>query len=224
MSKSLPSPVETATTALRVLYAELLTVAAVSVLTTLASLPLLTVGPAMLAAVEVLTTVATRRDTGAPPTERGRIRLFAGAVRRNLKAGLPFSLLLLSVAGVTAFYYVVGTAQNDGGLLLLALLGAYGVVGALAVTLRVGSFRARTSPPPSAVRAVRLTGRSFTDQRSYTVLWFVAIGGLLAVASYVPVTVPMLLPGVLGVLEVVAFEAVVGDGAAAVAPDTDVES
>lgn len=224
MSESLPSPVATATTVLRVLYAELLTIIVTSLLAAVASLPLVTVGPAILAAVEVLTTVVTRRDTGAPPTEFGRVRLFVEAFRRNLKAGLPFSVLLLSVGGVTVFYYLVGTAQNDGGLLLLALLGAYGVVGALAVTLRVGSFRARTSPPPSAVRALRLTGQSLTEYVSYTVLWLVTLAGLLAVASYLPVTVPMLLLGVLGVIEVVAFEAVVGDGAAAVAPDANVES
>lgn len=223
MSEHWPSPVATATTAVRLLYAELVTVVLTSLLVALASLPLVTVGPAILAGVEVLTTVVTRRDTGAPPTERGRFRLFVDAVRRNLGAGLPFSLLLLSVGGLTTFYYVVGTTRGDGGLLLLALLGAYGVVGAFALTLRAGSFRARTSPPPSVFSAVRMAGQSFTEHLSYTVLWFVALAGLLGVASAVPVTIVVLLPGVLAVLEVVAFEAVVGDGAAAVAPDADVE-
>lgn len=224
MSESWPSPVETATTAARVIYAELVTVVVASVLTTVAALPLVTVGPAVLAAVEVLTTVVTRRDTGAPPSERRRARLFAEAFRRNLRAGLPFSLLLLAVGGMTAFYYVVGTARDDGGLLVLALLGSYGVVGAVALTLRVGSFRARSSPSSSAFEAVRMAVRSFAEYGSYTVLWVVALAGLLAAAIVVPVTVPLVVPGVLAAGEVVAFDAAVGDGAAAVAPSTDVES
>lgn len=223
MSETWPSPVATATTAVRVLYAEILTVVITSLLTALVSLPLVTVGPALFGAVEVLTTVVTRRDTGAPPSERGRARLFARSVRRNLRSGLPFSFLLLLVGGVTAFYSVVGVARNDGGVLLLALLGAYGFVGALALTLRVGSFRARTSPPPSTIRAVNQAVRSFHRHVSYTVLWLVALGGLLFLSSLALVSIPTLLPGVVAAFEVVAFEAVAGEGASVVAPKTSVE-
>jgi hypothetical protein len=224
MAENWPSPTTTVTTTVRVLYAEVVTVVVTSLLATLASVPLLTVGPAVLASVEVLTTVVTRRDTGAPPSERERARLFARAFRRNLRTGLPFSLLLLAVGGLTAFYYVVGTAQERGDLLLLALVGAYGVVGALALTFRVGSYVARTSPSPSAVAALRMAGASFTEYLSYTVLWFVAIASLLLLASAVPVLAPVLLFGVVAVGEVVAFEAVAGDGAAAVTPSTGLES
>lgn len=219
MAEEWPSPTTAVTTAVRVLYAELVTVVVTSLLATLASLPLVTVGPAILAAVDVLTTVVTRRDTGAPPTERERARLFARSFRRNVRAGLPFSLLLVAVGGVTAFYYVVGATRERGGLLLLALVGGYGLVCALALTYRVGSVRARVSPPPSTVDALRMAGRSFTAYTSYTVLWLCAVAALLLSASVVPVTSPALF-GVLAVGEVVTFEAVTGDGAAAVAPST----
>ncbi|QGA84390.1 hypothetical protein [Halomicrobium sp. LC1Hm] len=224
MSEHLPSPTTTVTTTVRVLYAEVVTVVVTSLLAALASLPLLTVGPAVLAAVEVLTTVVTRRDTGAPPSERERARLFVRSLRRNLRTGLPFSLLILAVSGVTAFYYVVGTSQERGDLLLLSLVGAYGVVGVLALTLRVGSYRARTSPVPAAVDALRMAGGSLTASLSYTVLWLVALATLLFLASVVPLLAPVLVFGVAGVGEVVSFEAVAGDGAAAVTPSTGLES
>ncbi|ESP89777.1 DUF624 domain-containing protein [Candidatus Halobonum tyrrellensis] len=222
MAERWPSPIATATTVLRITYAELVTVVVTSLLATVASLPLVTVGPAILAAVDVVTTVVTRRDTGAPPTERERARLFARAFRRNVRAGLPFGLLVVAVGGLTAFYYVVGVTRERGGVLLLSLVGGYGVVCALAVTYRVGSVRARVSPPPSTVDALRMAGRSFTAYTSYTILWLCAVAALLVTASVVPVASPALF-GVLAVGEVVTFEAVMGDGAAAVAPSTGVD-
>lgn len=219
MSESWPSPVATATTTLRVLYAELVTIVVTSVLATVASLAVVTLGPALLAAVEVLTTIVTRRDTGAPPSERERAALFVDAFRRNLRAGLPFGLLLAAVGVVTGAYYAAGVARGDGGLLLLSLVGAYGLLAALALTLRVGSFRARSAPPP-AREAVRLAGRSFASHWSYTVLYLVALGGVLLVAGYARIVVPLLLPGALAAFEVVAYEAVAGDGARTVAPET----
>ncbi|RKD86256.1 hypothetical protein [Halopiger aswanensis] len=223
MPKDWPSPIATGLTWARVLYAEFLTVIVICLLAIVASLPLVTVGSAILASVDVLTTVITRRDTGAPPSERARARLFVEAFKRNLQAGMPFSFLLIAVGGVTAFYYVVGGARQQGGLLLLALLGMYGVICILALAYRVGSFRARTSSPPSTVDTLRMAGRSFATPLSYTVLWLVSIAGLLAIATVSLILIPLTMFGVLAVGEVVAFEEVVGEGAKSVAPETGIE-
>ena len=224
MSENWPSPTTTVLTWGRVLYTEILTVTVVSLLATSVSLPLVTVGPAILASVEVLTTVVTRRDTGAPPSERARARLFVHAFKRNSRAGLPFSLLLVSVGGVTAFYYVTGEARQQGELLLLALIGMYVLLCVLALAYRVGSFRARTSPPPSTFDSFRLAGSSFTSYLSYTVLWLVSVAGLLAAATISTILFPLTLFGVLVIGEVVSFEEVAGEGAGTLAPPTDLES
>lgn len=224
MSKNWPSPTTTVLTWVRVLYAEFLTVTIVSLLATIASLPLVTVGPAVLASVEVLTTVVTRRDTGAPSSERARARLFVRAFKKNLRTGLLFSLLLVAVGGVTVFYYVVGGARQQGGLLLLALVGMYAVVCVLALAYRVGSFRARTSPPPSIFDALKMAANSFTSYLSYTVLWLVSVAGLLAMATVSTILVPLTVFGVLVIGEVITFEEVAGEGAGTVAPSTGLKS
>lgn len=224
MPENLPSPTTTVLTWVRVLYTEFLTVIIVSLLATIASLPLVTVGPAILASVEVLTTVVIHRDTGAPPSERARAHLFLQAFKKNLRAGILFSLLLLGVGGMTAFYFVVGGVRQQGELLLLALVGMYAVVGVVAFAYRVGSFRVHTSPLPSTFEALRMAGKSFISYPSYTVLWLVSIAGLLVLATVSTILIPLALFGVLVIGEIVTFEEVAGEGAETVAPETGLES
>jgi len=210
------SPGTVARAVARVVYGDLVTVVVTSLLFTLAALPVVTLGAALLALVETWTTVVTRRDTGAPPSERGRAELFLGAVVRNIRAGLPYTLVLSFVGGLTGFYYVVGTARGSGLFLLAALVGLYGVVVVLAWSLRAASVRARSERPLGFRGAVTVAGETFLDRPSFAVLVAVALAGVLVVGAVVRVVVPLVVPAVLAVIEVVAFEELGGDGAAAV--------
>jgi len=204
------------TTVGRVIYADLLTVVVTSLLFVIASLPAVTLGAAALALIETWTIVVTRRDSGAPPTERGRARLFVAAFRRHLLAGLPYSLLLLAVASLTALYYLVGVVEGSALFLLATLAGLYAVVVAAVWILRAASFRVRADPPLGVRRSVERAGETFVDHPSFAVLLAAGVGVVLLAASAARVTIVVLLPGVLAAVEIVAFEEVAGDGAAAI--------
>ena len=204
------------TTVGRVVYTDLLTVVVTSLLFVVVSLPVVSLGAALLALVETWTVVVTRRDSGAPPSERGRARLFIAAFRRHLVAGLPYSFVLSTVVGLTALYYAVGIMRGSSPFLLATLVGLYAVVIATVWSLRAASFRVRADPPLGVRRAVGRTGRTFVDHPYFSVLVAAAIGGVLLVATAVRVVIALVLPGALAIIEIVAFEEIAGDGAAAV--------
>jgi len=201
---------------LRAVYGDLVTVVVTSALFVLVALPVVTVGAGVLALIETWTDVLTRRDTGAPPSERGRAGLFLASVRRNLVAGLPYSAVLAAVVGLTAVYYTLSVSQELAVFLLATLVGLYAVVIAIVWCLRAASFRVRSDPPLGARGSFHLAGQTFVDHPSFTVLVAAAVAGVLLAGSAAVVTVVLLVPGVLAIIEVVAFEEVAGDGAAAI--------
>lgn len=202
--------------AARVVYADLVTVVATSLAFVLVSVPLVTVGAAVLALVETWTTVVTHRDTGAPVTERGRLELFWRSFRRHLRAGVPYSVLLVAVVGLTVVYAVVGLTQQSGLFVLAAVVGGYLVVGVTLWCLRAASIQVRTDPTPPTRPAFERAGVTLLDRPYFAVLVATLVATLVVVGAVVRVAVPLLLPAVLAVVEVVAFEELAGDGAAAV--------
>lgn len=202
--------------AARVVYGDLVTVVATSLAFALAALPVVTLGAALLALVDTWTTVVTERDTGAPVTERGRLRLFARSFRSHLWAGVPYSLVLLAVTGLTAVYAVVGVARGSGLFLLAAVVGGYLVIGALLWCLRAASVQVRTVPVPPTRVAFGRAGVTLADRPYFAVLVATLAAALVVAGALVRVAVPLVLPGVLAVVEVVAFEELAGEGAAAV--------
>lgn len=209
-------PGTVATAVARVVYTDLLTVVVTSLLFVVASLPVVSLGAALLALVETWTVVITQRDSGAPPSERGRTRLFVAAFRRHLVAGLPYSLLLSAVAGLTALYYAVGIARGSSVFLLATLAGLYAVVIVTVWSLRAASFRVRADPPLGVRRAIGRAGRTFVDHLSFSVLVAAGVGAVLLAATAARIVIALVLPGALAIIEIVAFEEIAGDGAAAV--------
>jgi hypothetical protein len=202
--------------AARVVYGDLVTVVITSLAFALASLPLVTLGAALLALVDTWTTVVTERDRGAPVTERGRLRLFARSFRRHLRTGLPYSLALVFVTGLTIVYAVVGLARQSGLFVLAAVVGGYLVVGVTLWCLRAASIQVRTTPTPPTRVAFGQAGATLVDRPYFAVLVATLVVVLVVLGALVRVAVPLLLPAVLAVVEVVAFEEVTGEGAAAV--------
>ena len=200
----------------RVVYADLVTVILTSVAFVLASLPVVTLGAAVLALVDTWTTVVTRRDTGAPPSERGRMRVFAASFRRHLRGGLPYGLLLLAVVGLTAVYATLGITRQSGLFVVAAVVGVYLVVVATAWSLRAASFQTRSDPAIGAREAFERAGLSLADEPAFAVLLSALAGTVLVAGAALRVTLPLLVPAILAVVEVVAFEELAGDGAATV--------
>lgn len=200
----------------RVTYGDLVTVIATSVAFVLASLPIVTIGAALLALVDTWTTVVTRRDTGAPPSERGRLRLFGSSYRRHLRAGVPYSLLFVVVVGLTAVYAGLGVSRRSGVFVLAAVVGAYLVVLATVWSLRAASVQTREDAPTGVRLAFERAGLSLVDRPAFAILLSTIAAVVLVGGAALRVTFPLLVPGVLAILEVVAFEEQLGDGAATV--------
>ncbi|WP_435065091.1 hypothetical protein [Halobaculum sp. EA56] len=202
--------------AARVLYTELVTVVSTSLAFVVVALPLVTVGAGVLALVETWTTIIGKRDTGAPVTERARLRLFVRSVRRHLWAGLPYSVALLGVTGLTAVYAAVGLSTRSGVFVIAAIVGVYAVIGVTLWCLRAASVAVRTEPTPPARVAIERAGLTLLDRPYFTVLVATLAAVVVVLGALVRVAVPLLVPAVLAVVEVVAFEELAGEGAAAV--------
>jgi uncharacterized membrane protein YesL len=196
----------------RIAYSDLLTLAIVSVLATLASLPLATIGAALLALVETVTVVVTGEGRGGPTKERQRIRFFVESFRANLRRGLPYSLVLLGTV-LTAGYYVLGASGGSGLFLVGALLGLYAVVIVLAWLLRTASVTIRSTTDVSFVDAAREGAYLGLEYPWYTALQLITVGTILLFAFPFPPAYVLLVPGLLALLEVVAFEETAGRGA-----------
>jgi len=200
----------------RVTYGDLVTVVATSVAFVLASLPIVTLGAALLALVETWTTVITRRDTGAPPSERGRLRLFAASYRRHLRAGVLYSVLFVVVVGLTAVYAAFGVARQSGVFVIAAIVGAYVVVLVTVWSLRAASVQMREDPAVGVRLAFERAGLTLVDRPAFAIVLSTIAAVVLVGGVALRVTFPLLVPGILAVLEVVAFEEHLGDGAATV--------
>lgn len=196
----------------RVAYSDLVTIAIVSVLATVASIPLVTVGAAILALVETVTVVVTGEGRGGPTTERQRIRLFLDSFRSNLRRGLPYSLVFVGTVLATG-YYVLGATTGSGVFLIGSLLGLYALVIVVAWLLRIASLTVRASDDLEFVEAARDGAYLALEYPWYTALQLFTVGGILLVAFPFPPAYALVVPGLLAVLEVVAFEETSGRGA-----------
>lgn len=196
----------------RIAYSDLMTLVIVSVLATILSLPLITIGAALLALVETITTVVTGEGRGGPTKERQRVRCFLESFRANLRYGVPYSIVLAGTL-VTAGYYALGSTSGSGLFLIGALLGLYVIVITLAWLLRTASIAIRASNSVSFIDAAREGAYLGLEYPWYTALQLVTVGGILLIVFLFPPAYVLLVPGLLALLEVITFEETAGRGA-----------
>jgi hypothetical protein len=197
----------------RIVYTDLTTVVLVSVLTTLTMIPIITIGAGLFACCETLTAVITGEGRGGPTTERARFRLYREAFQRHLVHGLPYSALIVAVF-VTVYAYVrLAYTLQSGVFLLGSLLGLYVLVLTLIWTLRASSIVIRTENTPGFINAMREGSYVALAEPPYSALHIVTAGLLIGLTAAFGIAVPLLLPGLLAVLEVVVFEDLTGEGA-----------
>lgn len=201
----------------RVAYSDLATVVLVSLSVTVVSVPVVSLGAAVLAATETMTAVVTGEGRGGPIHERDRLTLFVDSFRDNLRRGLPFTAVLLAVVGTATAYARIASVTRIGTFYLGALAGVYAVVIAVAWCFRAASVIVRApDDPPGFLAAMRDGAYLFLDAPAYAALHVLAAGVVTFAAIWSNVGVAVLLPGLLALLEVVSFEEVAGDGATAI--------
>lgn len=200
----------------RVVYDDLVTVVVVSLLTTLTALPVVTIGASLLACCETMTAVVTGEGRGGPSTERQRINLYRESFRRHLQRGFLYSLLLIIVFITTVSYIALAYSIRAEGFLLGAILGLYAIVLVLVWTFRAGSILIRTEDQLGYFAAMREGAYVALSDPAYSALHVVIAGFFVLLMAVFGIAVPLLLPGVLAVLEVVTFEELAGEGAGTV--------
>ncbi|POG54255.1 hypothetical protein [Haloferax marisrubri] len=199
----------------RAAYSDLVTVIVVSLLFWIGSLPILTLGASLAAATETMRAVVDARLDGRGFNERSRIAQFSTSYRGNLQRGIPVSLALVGVAGVTMWYAIVGTAQQRGVFLVAALIGFYGFTIVTLLSFHAADFR--TVEARLSLRdAFSVASQRALAYPSFTVLesTFAVLITILCVA--LGLTVVLVLPGLIALLTVVAGEETEGASAAAV--------
>ena len=197
----------------RLVYEEIVVVSIASMGASLLALPIVTIGPACLAAVATVTDAAERRGSERTRSDRAQARVFLGAFREHFRAGIPFSALIGTSALISSVYLLLAAANGSTLFWFGAALGLYTTLAAVALTFRAGSVIVRAGDnPPGAGEAVRRGADVWLLAPGYSALHLLAAGLLQVALALVTPAAIVLLAGSLAVLEVVAYEDLVGGG------------
>lgn len=196
----------------RAAYSDLLSVVILSVVFWLTALPVITLGPAILALVAAQTEGIAGRTAGQKVTERDRLRRFRETFVGDFRRGLPLGLLVIGVSGTTLWYASLAVTNRSGPLLIGTLVGLYAVGVSVLVAFRAATLLVREGAP-STRQALWDAGRHVLSSPSFSILQG-SFGFLLVLLCVgLGIAVLVLLPGLLAVLEVVSYEEMAGDGA-----------
>lgn len=198
----------------RAAYTESVTVLTTSLLFILGSLPLLTAGAALVATVEVWTDVVLAETTGRRVTERERAANFVETWNANVRAGVPYSVVLLVALAGLVVYRRLSVVTGDALFFLWTLVGLYAMVVVAAWLLRAASIRVRSDgDPPGFREAMERAGYSLLEVPSFSVLTVAGAGAICYLGVASPAAFVVIGPGLLAAGEVVAFEELFGERA-----------
>ncbi|GAA0217948.1 hypothetical protein [Halobaculum roseum] len=196
----------------RAAYSDLTSVVALSLLFSVAAIPVVTLGPAIIAIVAATHEGVTERTAGGRTTERERIGVFVRTFRSAFRRGALLTALPVAVAAVTVWYAGTAIASRSGPLLIGSLLGVYAFVATFAVAFRAATLLTREGAP-STRHALWDAARHLLAAPAFSALHVLFVGLVILICVGLGVAVPLLLPGLLAVLEVVAYEETAGGGA-----------
>ena len=207
-------PIAALSAFVRISYSDMVTVIVTSLLTALAAVPVVTLGGAILAGVDTLTTIIRAEGRGdAPNSERARLRYFYESFRANLRRGVPLGVLLVAVVVMNVVYVQTAFATGSTVFLLGSVVGLYLAVFATVWAYRIASVTVRSAEPLGLVESAREAWYHLVAELSWTSLQAIVTATLVLVLLYTRIGLVLLLPGLLAVLEVVVFEERSGYGA-----------
>lgn len=199
--------------AVRLVYDEIIPVSLISLAASLLVFPLVTIGPACLAAVVTMSEIAQRRGSASALSERERLRTFPRAVRQHFRAGIPFSALIGFTLLNLITYVLLATANGSTVFWFGAALALYTLIIVVALTFRAGSVIARADDPPGTRELLREGVDVWLRSPWYSAIHLLVFGMVLVALALLTPAAMVLLAGSLATLEVVAYEDLAGDGA-----------
>ncbi|SNZ02378.1 hypothetical protein SAMN06269185_0007 [Natronoarchaeum philippinense] len=211
--------------AVRLVYDEVVPVSVISLGTSLLLFPLVTIGPACLAAVVTMSEIAHRRGSASGRSERERLRSFPSAIRRYFRAGIPFSVLIVFTALNLVTYVLLASANDSAVFWFGAALALYTLIIVVALTFRAGSLLADAGADTDELpgtRALLAQGVDVWLQSPwYSAIHLLVVAFILLVMVLLTPAAMVLLAGSLAALEVVVYEDLAGDGAATFFEEND---
>jgi len=196
----------------RAAYSDLTSVVALSLVFSVAVIPVVTLGPAIIAVVAATHEGVTKRTAGGQTTERERISIFIQTFRSEFRRGLLMTVLPIAVAVVTVWYAGTAIAGQSGPLLIGSILGVYAFIATIAVTFRAATLLTREGAPTTR-QALWDAARHLLTEPAFSALHVLFVGLVIILCAGLGIAVPLLLPGLLAVLEVVSYEETAGGGA-----------
>lgn len=183
-------------------YREIVSIASLSVSFWLASVPLLTLGSALIALFDTVDSIPDMTET-----DRSRPRSFFSSVRRYFWIGIPLSVTLIATWMITGLYFWISITNRSLFFAIGGICGLYISLGVVFVSFRVSNVIATTG---SGLRvAVVESIESIQKNYSFAVLHLFLMTTLLFLSVVLPGALLVVFPGFLTVLEILMYREVV---------------
>ena len=216
------NPAAALSTYFRILWREVVSIVVLSVLFSLATLSVLPMGAAMIALVDTFYTSVTFTGTGGgiPPRTIDRANYFMQRIWTYMRTGLVYTVMLLLSAVGLVLYPQFALRGNSVFQFLFGITGIYATVLVLVLLFRAGNLvvhaEDRDDDRPGFRSAVGTAWSELRASPGYLAAHVVAAATVTVVCMAFPVSLAVVLPGMLALLEVVMYEELDGVGAKAI--------
>ena len=207
----------------KILFSEIVSVVALSVLFVFALFPVVTIGAALISLIDTFYSSVAYTGTGGglPRQTSSRASNFVASIWDYLRVGLAFGVVFVVIVTGILTYFFAALAGSSTVVLLVGVFGVYAVVAVLVVLLRAANIIVHAendddddTERPGFVPAVRQAYGTVTDHIAYEAVHVVAATAIVLFALLIPFGVgAFLFPGMITLLEVVFYEELDGVGA-----------
>lgn len=204
----------------RIAISDAVTIFVLSILYFVASMSIVTIGPALLALMDAFYSSVSHTGTGggAPASTRGRASQFVSSIWTYLWAGLPYTVAVLVAVYALYTYSVLALTGGTAQTLVFGVVGMYSVILVFVLLFRAADIvvRADEDERPGFFSAIRKAWGSLGSNVAFAATHLVT-AIVVTIASLVfIITAICFLPGLLALLELLYYEELDGAGAKAI--------
>lgn len=204
----------------RITISDAVTIFVLSILYFVASMSIVTIGPALLALMDAFYSSVSHTGTGggAPTSTRGRASHFVSSIWTYLRTGLPYTVaVIIAVYSLISYSWLVFTGGSIPSI-VFGVLGIYVSILGLVLLFRAADIvvRADDEERPRFFSALRLAWRSLWSNVALAGVHIVTATVVTLVMMVFVATAVCFLPGLLALLELLNYEELDGAGAKAI--------
>lgn len=200
-----------------VLWREVVSIFVLSVLFVMASLSVVSIGPALISLVDTFyaSTTFTGTGGGVPRRVPDRANYFVKNIWTYLKTGLGYTVIVLLGYGGVYYYYHLALYGRTLNTFVVGILGLYATVLIFVLLFRAANIvvHADEDERPGLLGAFRAGWSSITGNLAYTAIHLVIAAIIVVLCRITILTLVVPMPALLALLEVVMYEELDGIGA-----------